>query len=575
MINKQDNEIIKEFSQFCICEGRQSFKLTSNRKLERRLKSLVDVAALSGNQDAWARYFLLLAAFYGGGLGDTKGKRKRKEKAKDRLILEILIEAFALSSLESLIEHLVKQAPEPNQEVQTIDLRLVAGQNQSGVGKFLHNLAPDAKEFLVAHLQKIGWYAARRFYRTRIELSPSLKQRYPFEECCQIANEGVSQPTQLLKRFDFQYQNTIKTYAHTRIFGVIKNKIDHDNLQARTKSFSDYGLLRYIRKKELREALTVSGKDRVASFCLALQCYQEIYQPRQISSNRLQPPTQEQLQAIAARYNQLRQQFKISEFATGESIQDWLITAAQAVRDYRNQSVDCSTEDIGELGHDFPDAINTLIETEAIAHLKEAFAQAFSELPEAVQSSLKLWLGLRLTQEDVVSIIGSSLGVQKQYQFNRKIGKYRNKILPQALIGNLSKTYPEILSSPKDLDRIISQLQDVIKEYTSEFCQSCFYPPLAAQWQQLEQEEKFILKQYYRLRLDEQKIAKQLNSSASEVKSKLIHSKDLLRKRLESDVETILNIQLSLCSSAEQKLAKFVEMWLQEGRGQEAEGRRL
>jgi|GEM_PF-2321509 len=575
MTKTQDKDIITEFSQFCICEGRQSFKLTSNRKLERRLKSLVDVAALSGNQDAWARYFLLLAAFYGGGLGDAQGKRKRQETAKDRLILEILIEAFALSSLESLIEHLVKQAPEPNQEVQTIYLRLVAGQNQSEVGKFLHNLAPDAKEFLVAHLQKIGWYAARNFYRTRIELSPSLKQQYPLEECFQIASEGASQPTQLLKKFDFQYKNTIKTYANKKIFGLIQDKIHSNNRQAKTKSFSDYGLLRNVRKKELREALTFTSKEQVASFCLALQCYQEIYQPRQISSHRLTPPTEEQFQAIAARYNQRRQQFNISEAATGESIRDWLITAAQAVRDYRNQGVDFSTEDIDELGNYLPDFINVLIQTEANTHLNAAFQQAFSGLPEPVQNSLKLWLGLGLTQGDVVNVLGSLLGCQTQYQFARKIGKYNNKMLPQALIQDLGKTYPEILASPKEIDRIISQLKDSIKDYTSEFCRSFFYSPLAAQWQQLEQEEKFILERCHRLRLDEQQIAQQLNSSTSEVKSKLIRSKEMLRTNLESYIETTLNVELSLCSSAKQKLTQFVEMWLEEGRGQEAEGRRL
>ncbi|NES22993.1 MAG: sigma-70 family RNA polymerase sigma factor [Symploca sp. SIO3E6] len=564
-MTKQENDIIKEFSEFRIYVDRQ--KLEPDPKLARKLKSLVDVAAFRGNQDAWARYFLLLAAFYGGGLGNAQGRGKKKEKAKDRLILDILRETFASSSLESLIEYLVKQASEPNQGVQTIYHQLVAGQNSLEVAKFLSNPAPDANAFLVVHLQKIGWYAARKFYTQRIDLSPSLKQRYPLEECCQIANQGASQPTKLLKQFDFQYKNTIKTYANARIFGVVKNKIDRDNLQARTKSFSDYGLLRHIRKKELREALTSSGNGLIQCFCLAIQCYQEIYQPRQNSSNRLQPPTQEQLQAIAARYNQLRQQFNLSESATGESIQDWLLTAAQAVRDYRSQSVDCSTEYVGELGNDLPDSIDALIQTEAIAHLKTAFEQAFSGLPKPVQDSLRLWLGLGFTQEDVARLFGSSLGWQTQSQFSRNIGKYRKKILPQAVIQNLSKTYPEILGSPKKIDQISSRLQDEIKEYTREFCQSYFYPPLAAQWQQLEQEERLILERYHRLRWDEQQIAEKLNSSVSEVKSKLSNSQEKLRTSLELYIETTFNIQLSVCNSAQPKLTKFVEMWLvEEGR---------
>jgi len=573
MTKTQDKDIIREFSQFRICkdcEGWKNFNPKPDPKLARRLKSLVNAAAFSGNQDAWARYFLLLAAFYGGELGNAQGRGKKQEKAKDRLILEILRETFASSSLESLIKYLVKQASESNQGVQTIYLGLLAGQNQPEVAKFLSNLAPDAEAFLVAYLQKIGWYAARNFYRQRIDLSPSLKQRYPLEECAQIANLEVSQPTKLLKRFDFKYKNTIKTYANARIFGVVKNKIDQDNLQARTKSFSDYGLLRHIRKKELREALTFTGNGNIQSLCLVVQCYQEIYQPRQISSNRLPPPTQEQLQAIADRYNQLGlgPQFNLSASATGESIQDWLITAAQAVRDYRSKSVDYSTEDVGERENDLPDSIDALIQTEERANLKVAFTQAFYGLPKPVQNSFKLWLGLGFTQEDVARVFGSLLGWDTQSQFSRKIGKYRNKTLPQAVIQNLSKTYPEIAGSPKEIDRIISRLQDEIKEYTREFCQSYFYPPLAEQWQQLEQEERLILKRYHRWRWDEPPIAEELKISVSEVKAKLSNIQERLRTSLELYIETTFNIQLSVCNSAQPKLTKFIEMWLvEEGRG--------
>ncbi|NER93424.1 MAG: hypothetical protein F6J86_06250 [Symploca sp. SIO1B1] len=564
MTKTQDKDIIREFSQFRICkdrEGWKNFNPEPDLKLAKTLKSLVDVAALSGNRDAWARYFLLLAAFHEGGLGDV---------TRDTLNLEALIDAFASSgsSLGSLIEYLVEQAPEPNQEVQTIYLQLVAGKNQSGVAKFLNNPAPEAKSFLVAHLQKIGWYAAKNCYDKHIESSAFLKRQYPLEECRQIASEGASQPTKLLKKFNFQYKNTIKTYANKKIFGLIKDKINSNNWQARKKSFSDYGLLRNIRKKELREAIIFTGNGQVQSFCLALQCYQEIYQPRQISYNRLEPPTEEQFQAIAARYNQLRQQFNISESATGKSIRDRLITAAKAVCEYSNQGVDLSTEDIDELGNYLPDSINALIQTEATAHLKAAFQEAFSGLPEPVQNSLKLWLGLGLKQEDVASVFGSLLGWQTQSQFSRKIGKYRNKTLPQTLIENLSKTYPEILGSPKDIDRIISQLQDAIKEYTREFCQSYFYPPLAEQWQQLEQEERLILKRYHRWRWDEQQIAEELKSSVSEVKAKLSNIQKRLRTSLELYIETTFNIQLSVCNSAQPKLTKFIEMWLvEEGRG--------
>ncbi len=566
MSNEQDKNIIREFSAFGYLSERNIFELIPDPKLERTLKSLVDVAALSNNKDAWARYFLVLAAFNQAKVGDSKDEEKKEEKTRERLNLETVLDILAVSefSLESVIAHLVEKAGEINQEVETIYRQLVNRKNESRVAIFLNDSTPEVKKFLSAYLQKIGWYAARKFYGQRIELSPSLKLQYPLEDCFQIASEGASQPIKLLKKFNFYYSNTIKTYANRKIGGLIHDKIKQKNIYARTQSLSDYGLLRIVRKKELKEALVFTDKNQDEIFCLVLQCYQEIYQPIQISSNRLQEPNQKQFQAIASRCNQLRKQLNISsELATWQSVRNSLIISAQAVRNYRKQSVDYNTEDIDKLESHPADSIDYLIDKEAITHIESVFGKVFSELPDTIQKSLRLWRGLDFSQQDVVCVFGDLLGVKKQFQFSRKIGKYINKNLSQPLIQELSKIYPEIVDSDNDIDRTISQLKDSIKDYLSQFCQSFFYYPLEKQWQQFEREEKELLKLRYRLMLNEKQIAEQRDYSASEINSKLTNIQEILRAKLEGYVTTTLDIDLSVCSSAEQKLTDFIEMWLE------------
>ncbi len=569
MSNEQEKNIIREFSAFgCLseCNSRHFFKLKPDLKLERTLKNLVDVPPLSNNKDAWARYFLVFAAFNQARVGGSKDEEKKEAQNGDGLNLETVLDILAVSEfdLESVITHLVAKSGEINQEVETIYRELVNRKNESAVANFLNNPSPDLESFLSAYLQKIGYYAARKFYGQRIKSSPYLQSKYSLKDCFRIAEEGSSQPIKLLKKFNFHYRNTIKTYANCKLGGFIYDKIKQKNIYLRTQGLSDYGLLRIVRKKELKEALVFSNEVQDEVFCLTLQCYQEIYQPRQIKYNRLQEPNQEQFQAIADRYNQLRQKLNIaSEFATWESIQSRLKASAKAVREYRKPSVDIKIEDIDKLEGNASDSLDYLIQKEAIFHIRIAFETAFSELPDNIQKSLRLWRGLNFSQADVVCCLGHSLGVKKQSPFSRKISKYINKNLSQTLIQELSKRYPAIIAPDNDIDRNVSQLQDSIKDYLNQFCQNSFSHPLQVQWQQFEREEKELLKLRYCLMLEEKTIAVRRDCSESEVHSKLTNFKQRLRAKLEQYVTKNLDIDLSKCSGAEKKLTEFIEMWLE------------
>ncbi len=552
----EPRNIIREFSTFCVLEDRNNRKipvLKSDRELERIIGNLVNGTALGVNKDAWARYFLLVA-----------------RQSDPQLTASLSISASSDYKLQHIIKRLIELAPEPNQDVQVVYVEIIAQKNDHRIANYLENSVPVAEKLLSAHIQKVCWYAAKDFYEKRMQFS-SLRYQYPLEECLQIASLRASEPIKLLKNFDFKYRRiTIKSYAEKRLWGIISDKIRSQNVEAKTKSFSDDGLLRTLAKTELIEALKVTNNYHleINSYCLALQCYKEIYQPRQINHNQIAPPTREQLQQIAVHYNQRRQEFKILKLAELDDITFLLKTCVQVIRTYRS-----SDSFIGRIQQNSNDLtinpLNKLIETEEILshneerkQIRSIIAKSFVALPDAAQKTLKLWFGLELTQNDILLVIGQLVGLQKQYEVSRKIKQYKKPLL-KALIQELSEKFPELFQPKNRLDQIISQIQEPIDECLKQYCKTFFYPPLENHLQLFEQKEKLLLRLHYRQQLHEQQIAEQLQISVAEVDTKLNEIKQFLEAMFKQWVETTLDIALDLCYSAEQKLASFVKAWLQ------------
>jgi len=549
-------EIIREFSTFRIfedCNGHKIPVLKSDRKLERIIDGLANDNALKANKDAWARYFLLIA-----------------RQGDPQLAASLSILAPSDCRLPDIINRLVELAPEPNQEVQVVYFRLIARQNDQRVANFLDNPVPIAEKFLSAHLQKVCWYAANDFYEKRIQFS-KLRYQYPLEECLQIASLRASNPINLLRNFKFEYRRiTIRSYAEKRLWGIISDHIRAHDLEAKTKSLSDDGILRTLGKRELIEALKITNTQEleITRYCLALQCYKEIYRPRQINHNQLDPPTQEQLQQIAARYNQQRQKFKILELVDLDDIKVILRKCVRVIRDYR--SSDSFTIRNHEVASDLmANPLNIMIQDEEtaarnkeMAQIRSIITKAFAELPDVAQKILKLWFGLGLTQSDILLVIGLLLGLRKQYEVSRRIKQYKKPLL-KALIQQLSEKYPEMFYPKNNTDQIIGQMQEPIDEFLRQYCKTFLYPPLENQLQLFESNDKMLLCLHYRRQLQEKQIAEQLKMSVSEASTKLIKLKQSLQVFFKQWVENTLDVALTLCSSAEQKLASFVTAWLQ------------
>ncbi|KJH71955.1 hypothetical protein [Aliterella atlantica] len=551
----EPRDIIREFSTFCILEDRNSYKipvLKSDRELERTIGNLVNGTASRVNKDAWARYFLIVA-----------------RQTDPQFTASLNISASSDYELQHTIERLIELAPEPNQDVRVVYIDIIARTSDRVVANYLQNSVPASKKLLSAHVQKVCWYAAKDFYEKRIQFS-NLRYQYPLEECLQIASLRASEPTKLLKNFDLKYRRiTIKSYAEKRLWGTISDKIRAQNIEAKTKSLSDDGILRTLAKTELIEALKVTNYQlEINSYCLALQCYKEIHQPKQIERDRLAAPTKEQLQQIADRYNQRYQEFNILNSIDLNDITFILKTCVQIIRTYR--SSDSVIGRIQEYSNILTgDPLNKLIEAEEVSNQNEEVKQIkliiidnFISLPDIAQKTLKLWFGLELTQNDILLLLGQLLGLQKQYEVSRKIKQYK-KVLLKALVQELSEKYAEVFQ-PNRLDRVIERLQEPVDECLKNYCKSFFYPPLDSHLQLFEQKDKLLLHLHYRQQLHEQNIAEQLRISVIEVNARLNEINYSLQAIFKQWVETTLDIALDLCNSAEQKLASFVKTWLQD-----------
>lgn len=548
-------DIIREFSTFCVLEDRNGRKvpvLRADRELERLIASLVNDAALRVNKDAWARYFLLVA---------------RQNDPQRRASLSS--SAPSDCRLQDIIKRLVELAPEPNQDIQVVHLQIFARQNDTRVANFLNNPVSFSEKLLSAHLQKTCWYAAKEFYEKRIQFS-NLRYQYPLEECLQIASLRAIAPINLLKNFNFEYRRTtIKSYAEQKLWGVISDTIRAQNLEAKTKSFSDDGLLKSLAKRELIEALKLTDQNlEITCYCLALQCYKEIYQPKQISQNQLSPPTREQLQQIASRYNQRRQEFNISESVSSDNIQAMLKTCVQVVRAYRR-----SDSFIGRLHDDSSYSITnpwdiliqneeTLLQKVEMEQVSSIITKAFAELPDVAQKTLKLWFGLELTQSDILLVLGQLLGLKKQYEVSRRIKQYKKPVI-KALIQELSVKSPKIFQPKNMTDKIISQMQEPIDDYLTQYCKNLLYPVLKNRLGLFSHNEKLLLSLHCRQHLQEQQIASQLQIPASELNTEILKLKQFLQAILKQWVEKTLDVNFMLCNSAEQKIAIFVNEWLQ------------
>lgn len=323
-----------------------------------------------------------------------------------------------------------------------------------------------AEKHISAYLQEACLWAAQKTHK-RLSY---LKHKYVLEDYFQIANLASCLPAKLLKTFNLEYsQSNIEGYAKTAILRFVSDKIYCQDIEAKRQKFSDYGLLKDLSAKELKEALILQGitSCQLDLHSLAWRCFDDIYQPDRSQVSRiLEPPTQEDLQQIVAYYNKQRDRLNFpTAIATTETIQAMLTTCIQAARDRRTMQF-LPLDNYSNISDFIPTPLDTAIQIEEQEQVKSLIVKLFTSMPIAGQILFTLWQGLNLTQAEIAAIVQHKYPeMQKQYQVARQLGRYTTKLL-QDFLQEWNQLNPDTqVQGDRDLEYLKNSLIECLRSH--------------------------------------------------------------------------------------------------------------
>ncbi|MEL7507594.1 MAG: sigma-70 family RNA polymerase sigma factor [Cyanobacteria bacterium J06554_1] len=337
---------------------------------------------------------------------------------------------------------------------------------------------PDAAGHLWAYLQEPCFWAAdgitRRF--TTVQCSPA--------DGFQIAIANVDR---ILDRYRPDFGSNLKAYAHTAFGNCIRDQLRQ---QQEINISSDWGLLRRVSQTQLTQALLTAGFVQLGAYILIWRCFKAVCIPdlSRTTARGLLPPSQQQFEAIAQRYNQMRQGLS-PELATIElGTQDVdtqrlameLSKLASIVRNYLNPTV-VSLNQPQYDDHSGEEPINTLTSdstpmTELLAfendgqqqqwtqQINQVLRSAIADLDAPSQNLLVLYYQKKLTQTDIAHQLHN-----QQYQVSRKLRRIRQQLLLKVAIWG-----KETLHIPPE-SAILGSVSEVIHEWLH--CHYSLEPP--------------------------------------------------------------------------------------------------
>ncbi len=319
---------------------------------------------------------------------------------------------------------------------------------------------------LSSYLQEACLWAAHKCYQ-RFSF---IRHKYPLDELFQIANLAVNPPGKLFRSFDVEHpQANLNAYAKTAILRFTGNFIYTQDIEAKREKFSDYGLLKDLTAKELKEALLARGvnRDDINCYYLAWQCFDEINPPLYNSTNRALSPPNLQFEYITSYYNQRCHELKLNSQSV-VAIQQILSTCIQAARNYRTKKF-ISLDEHDNITDYNPSILENIIQYEEWQEAQSIIKESFLALPEQGQLMLKLWHGLGLTQYEIAGAITSKYtDIKKQYQVARHLGKYTRTLL-NITISYWQKHGAEVnVGNDYNIEAIKDAMNDCLQIYTQQ-----------------------------------------------------------------------------------------------------------
>ncbi|MEO0432726.1 MAG: sigma-70 family RNA polymerase sigma factor [Cyanobacteria bacterium J06656_5] len=335
---------------------------------------------------------------------------------------------------------------------------------------------PNAPGHLWAYLQEPCFWAAENITRrfTTVQCSPA--------DGFQIAIANVNR---ILNGYDPDFGSSLKAYAHKAFGNCIRDQLRQ---QQEINISSDWGLLRRVSQTQLTQALLTAGFVQLGAYILIWQCFKAICIPdlSRSTARGLPPPSQQQFEAIAERYNQMCQglspELATVDMGTQDVDTQWLAMElsklATIVRNYLNPTV-VSLNQPQYDDHSGEEPVNMLASdstpmAELVAsedngqqqqwmqQINQVLKAAIADLDAPSHNLLVLYYQQKLTQTDIAHQLHS-----QQYQVSRKLRRIRQQLLlkvatwgketlhispESAILGNVSEVIHEWLQDHYSLE---------------------------------------------------------------------------------------------------------------------------
>lgn len=390
-------------------------------------------------------------------------------------------------------------------------------------------LYPPAKGHLSAYLETACYWTA-----VKICLQFSDRGHTP-TDCFQIARDFAGNPAKLFANYDSRL-SSVQTYAQMRLRSYLLDELRRGR---EAEKYSDWALLRSLRKTSLEEALENCGytESQVALYRLAWRCFTDIYTPASSEGSRkLQPPSAVKWEEIAGRYNQLRGQLKLEAEVSVEELQNLLNTVVDAARrQSQNSPASAGSLEVAltpSMPVPQPLIYNDISEDDSPEFERERvnsiLSQSFQLLPKEIRKMFELWLGLGFTQKEVAGLFG-----WEQEKFSRQMKK-QGKVLLTQLLKELGKYEGKSKLGKKSKE--IDKKGQLMKLWLEEHCKA----PYAA----------FLASSLTKMKISE-----------AGAKARLAEVRSSLRDELKLYVESRLQISLSQLPQADNRLGAFVRDW--------------
>jgi hypothetical protein len=311
---------------------------------------------------------------------------------------------------------------------------------------------------LTSYLQEVCYWTSKGVYNRLGSIINSLT----WEECFLVGNEVTIKPQKLLACYSKNGGSKITTYAQRRLNTIIADNIYQNR---GWKLCSDWGLLKRMSKIKRKQTLTqIAGLtgNKLTEYLLVWQCFVDNYTSGTPQKSRsLLAPNSAQLKLMTEQYNLLAEKLlNFKSILTVDDFKERLEFCSEKARQFTNPStISYPVIPKGVAENNPMTYVESQEKAQEYEKISQILTQAFEEMSLEYQAIFYLWLGLDLTQQEIVTILQVAYPdfIKEQYQLSRQITKARKCLLDAIFDYKLGKNVKPNQSQVKELKQPLEQ----------------------------------------------------------------------------------------------------------------------